>query len=38
MAKTFQDIMADARKEIPEMTAQQVNDLLTNNGKSHVAS
>ena len=36
MAKTFQDIMADARKEIPEMTAQQVNDLLTNNGKSHV--
>src|SRR6266478_780262 len=36
MAKTFQDIMADARKEIPEVTAQQVNDLLTNNGKSHV--
>ena len=36
MAKTFQDIMADARKEIPELTAQQVNDLLTNNGKSHV--
>ena len=29
MAKTFQDIMADARKEIPELTAQQVNDLLT---------
>src|SRR5215475_8106903 len=36
MAKTFQDIMADARKEIPELTAQQVNDLLTNDGKSHV--
>src|SRR5262249_24038628 len=28
--------MADARKDIPEVTAQQVNDLLTNNGKSHV--
>ena len=36
MAKTFQDIMADARKEIPELTAQQVNDLLHNNGKSNV--
>lgn len=36
MAKSFQEIMADARKEIPEVTAQQVNDLLTNNGKSHV--
>ena len=36
MAKTFQEIMADARKEIPEVTAQQVNDLLTNNGKGHV--
>ena len=36
MAKTFQEIMADARKEIPEVTAQQANDLLTNNGKSHV--
>ena len=36
MAKTFQDIMAEARKDIPEVTAQQVNDLLTNNGKSHV--
>jgi len=36
MAKTFQDIMAEARKEIPEVTAQQVNDLLTHNGKSHV--
>lgn len=36
MAKTFQDIMAEARKEIPEVTAQQVNDLLTRNGKSHV--
>ena len=36
MAKTFQDIMTDARKEVPEVTPQQVNDLLTNNGKSHV--
>jgi len=36
MAKTFQDIMADARKEIPEVTAQQVSDLLKNNGKSPV--
>ena len=36
MAKTFQDIMAEARKEIPEVTPQQVNDLLTNNGKGHV--
>jgi sulfur-carrier protein adenylyltransferase/sulfurtransferase len=36
MAKSFQDIMADARKEVPEVTPQQVNDLLTNNGKSHV--
>jgi molybdopterin/thiamine biosynthesis adenylyltransferase/rhodanese-related sulfurtransferase len=36
MAKSFQDIMAEARKEIPEVTPQQVNDLLTNNGKSHV--
>jgi adenylyltransferase/sulfurtransferase len=36
MAKSFQEIMADARKEIPEFTAQQVNDLLKNNGKSTV--
>jgi molybdopterin/thiamine biosynthesis adenylyltransferase/rhodanese-related sulfurtransferase len=36
MAKSFQDIMAAARKEVPEVTPQQVNDLLTNNGKSHV--
>jgi molybdopterin/thiamine biosynthesis adenylyltransferase/rhodanese-related sulfurtransferase len=36
MAKSFQDIMAEARKEVPEVTAQHVNDLLTNNGKSHV--
>ena len=28
MAKSFQDIMADARKEIPEVSAQQVNELL----------
>jgi adenylyltransferase/sulfurtransferase len=36
MAKGFQEIMAEARKEIPEVTAQQVNDLLTHNGKSTV--
>jgi sulfur-carrier protein adenylyltransferase/sulfurtransferase len=36
MAKSFQEIMADARKEIPECTAQQVNDILKNNGKSTV--
>ena len=36
MAKTFQDIMAEARKEIPEVTPQQANDLLTKNGKGHV--
>jgi molybdopterin/thiamine biosynthesis adenylyltransferase/rhodanese-related sulfurtransferase len=36
MAKSFQDIMAEARKEVREVTPQQVNDLLTNNGKSHV--
>jgi len=36
MAKSFQDIMAEARKDVPEITPQQVNDLLTNNGKSQV--
>src|SRR5688572_12287215 len=36
MAKNFQEIMAEARKEVPEVTPQHVNDLLTNNGKSHV--
>ena len=36
MAKSFQEIMADARKEISEVTAQQVNELLKNNGKSPV--
>jgi molybdopterin/thiamine biosynthesis adenylyltransferase/rhodanese-related sulfurtransferase len=36
MAKSFQDIMAEARKEVPEVTPQQVNELLTKNGKSHV--
>ena len=36
MAKSFQDIMAEARKEIPEVTPQQVNELLKNNGKSPV--
>jgi len=36
MAKSFQDIMAEARKEISEVSAQQVNELLKNNGKSPV--
>jgi rhodanese-related sulfurtransferase len=36
MAKTFQELMAEARKEVPEVSAQQVNDLLGNNGKSSV--
>ncbi len=36
MAKSFQDIMAEARKEIPEVSAQQVNEFLKNNGKSPV--
>ncbi len=36
MAKSFQEIMAEARKDIPEVTAQQVNELLKNNGKSPV--
>jgi sulfur-carrier protein adenylyltransferase/sulfurtransferase len=36
MAKNFQEIMAEARKEVPEVTAQQVNELLKNNGKSPV--
>jgi len=36
MAKTFQELMAEARKEVPEVSAQQVNDLLRNNGKSPV--
>lgn len=36
MAKSFQEIMAEARKEIPEVSAQQVNELLKNNGKSPV--
>ncbi|HXK30887.1 MAG TPA: rhodanese-like domain-containing protein, partial [Candidatus Binatia bacterium] len=36
MAKTFQELMAEARKEVPEVSAQQVNDLLRNNGKSSV--
>ncbi|HZD40040.1 MAG TPA: molybdopterin-synthase adenylyltransferase MoeB [Terriglobales bacterium] len=36
MVKTFQDIMAEARKEIPEVTVQQANDLLAKNGKSYV--
>jgi molybdopterin/thiamine biosynthesis adenylyltransferase/rhodanese-related sulfurtransferase len=36
MAKNFQEIMAEARKEVPEVTAQQVNELLQNNGKSPV--
>ena len=36
MAKTFQELMAEARKEVPEVSAQQVNNLLRNNGKSPV--
>jgi sulfur-carrier protein adenylyltransferase/sulfurtransferase len=36
MAKNFQDIMAEARKEVPEVSAQQVNELLKNNGKSPI--
>jgi len=36
MAKSFQEIMAEARKEIPEVTAQQANELLKNNGKSPI--
>jgi sulfur-carrier protein adenylyltransferase/sulfurtransferase len=36
MAKSFQDIMAEARKVIPEVSAQQVNESLKNNGKSPV--
>jgi sulfur-carrier protein adenylyltransferase/sulfurtransferase len=36
MAKTFQELMADARKEVPEVSAQQVNELLKNNGRSPV--
>ena len=36
MAKTFQELMAEARNEVPEVSAQQVNDLLKNNGKSTV--
>ena len=36
MAKSFQEIMAEARKEIPEVSAQQVNDLLKNNGNSPI--
>jgi adenylyltransferase/sulfurtransferase len=36
MAKSFQEIMAEARKEVPEVTVQQVNELLKNNGKSPV--
>ncbi len=36
MAKTFQEIMAQARKEIPELTPQQVNEILTSNGKHQV--
>jgi len=36
MAKTFQDFMTEARQEISEVTAQQVNDLLKNNGKGYL--
>jgi len=36
MAKNFQAIMAEARKEVPEVSAQEVNELLKNNGKSPI--
>jgi adenylyltransferase/sulfurtransferase len=36
MAKSFQELLSDARKDVPELTAQQVNELLSHNGKSHV--
>jgi molybdopterin/thiamine biosynthesis adenylyltransferase/rhodanese-related sulfurtransferase len=36
MAKSFQELLADARKEVPELNAQQVDELLSSNGKSHV--
>src|ERR1041385_2146384 len=36
MARNFQEIMAEARKEVPEVSAQQVSELLKNNGKSPV--
>jgi sulfur-carrier protein adenylyltransferase/sulfurtransferase len=36
MAKSFQELMADARKDVPELNPQQVNELLSRNGKSPV--
>jgi sulfur-carrier protein adenylyltransferase/sulfurtransferase len=36
MAKNFQEIMAEARKQVPEVSAQEVNELLKNNGKSPI--
>jgi adenylyltransferase/sulfurtransferase len=36
MAKSFQELMSEARKDVPELSAQQVNELLNNDGKSHV--
>jgi adenylyltransferase/sulfurtransferase len=36
MAKSFQELLSEARKDVPELTPQQVNDLLSQNGKSHV--
>ena len=36
MAKSFQELMAEARKDVPELSAQEVNELLMSNGKSHV--
>ncbi len=36
MAKSFQEIMAEARKSVPEVTAQQVNELLKTNGNSPI--
>lgn len=36
MAKTFQQMMEEARKEVREMSPQEVHDLLTGNGRGHV--
>lgn len=36
MAKTFQEMMEEARKEVREMSPQEVRDLLTGNGRGQV--
>lgn len=36
MAKTFQQMMEDARKEVREMSPQEVHDLLKGNGQEYV--